>query len=101
MKTQTFLCFPSLKSKKFYWHFSGWRQAVHHLPRTKTFILGLFETSVREHGIEIEKKWNRVYGRTPTHIFSSGLYVQSEYHYSRAIQLGYNPNGKLAVGYLD
>ena len=53
---------------------------------------------VKEYGAEIEKKWNRVYGRTPTHTFKAGFYVQPEYDMNRARPLGYEL-GKIAVGY--
>ena len=88
----------ALKSKKLYWYLSGWRQSVHHLPRTTFYFWGFDRPGVMEYGAEIEKKWNRVYGRTPTHTFSSGLYVQPAYDMKRAAPLGYEP-GELAVGY--
>ena len=92
---------PSSNSNKTYWHINGWRQAVHYFPRTKFYFWGFNKPGVEEYGLEIEKKWNRVYGRTPTHTFSGGFYVQPNYDSLRAINLGYNPNGRLAVGYLD
>ena len=93
--------YPSSKSKNIYWQIDGWRQAVHYFPRTKFYFWGFKKPGVKEYGLEIEKKWNRVYGRTSTHTFSGGFYVQPEYDASRALGLGYNPNGKLAVGYMD
>ena len=96
-----FYSYPSSNSKKVYWHINGWRQAVHYFPRTKFYFWGFNKPGVEEYGLEIEKKWNRVYGRTPTHTFSGGFYVQPNYDSLRAINLGYNPNGRLAVGYLD
>ena len=74
---------------------------MHYFPRTKFYFWGFNKPGVEEYGLEIEKKWNRVYGRTPTHTFSGGFYVQPNYDSLRAINLGYNPNGRLAVGYLD
>ena len=96
-----FYSYPSSNSKKVYWHINGWRQAVHYFPRTKFYFWGFNKPGVEEYGLEIEKKWNRVYGRTSTHTFSGGFYVQPNYDSLRAISLGYNPNGRLAVGYLD
>ena len=96
-----FSLYPSAESKKVYWHINGWRKSVHHFPRTKFYFWGFLKPGVREYGSEIEKKWNRVFGRTYTHTFSVGLYVQPEYHASRANALGYNSNGKLAVGYFN
>ncbi|MEC7736175.1 MAG: hypothetical protein VX651_02430, partial [Candidatus Neomarinimicrobiota bacterium] len=55
----------------------------------------------KEYGGEIEKKWNRVYGRTPTHTFAGGFYVQPEYDASRASDLGYDTSGKMAVAYFN
>ena len=96
-----FYSYPSSNSKKVYWHINGWRQAVNYFPRTKFYFWGFNKPGVEEYGLEIEKKWNRVYGRTPTQTFSGGFYVQPNYDSLRAINLGYNPNGRLAVGYLD
>ena len=84
-----------------YWHINGWRQAVHYFPRTKFYFWGFNKPGVEEYGLEIEKKWNRVYGRTSTHTFSGGFYVQPKYDSLRAINIGYDPNGKLSVGYVD
>ena len=41
-----------------------------------------------------------MYGSTATHNFSLGFYVQPEYDSTRANVLGYNSNGKLAIGYI-
>ena len=91
----------ALESQKLFWYLSGWRQSVHFFPRSKFYFWGFDRPGVKEFGSEIEKKWNRVYGRTPTHIFSAGFYVQPEYDAKRAEPLGYDPSGKLAVGYLN
>lgn len=88
----------ALESKEIYWLINGWRQSVHHLPRTTFYFWGFNRPGVKEYGAEIEKKWNRVYGRTPTHIFKGGFYIQPEYDMNRAGPLGYE-SGKLAVGY--
>ena len=91
----------ALSSHRFYWYLSGWRQFVHYFPRTTFYFWGYDRPGVKEFGSEIETKWNRVYGATPTHTFSGGFYVQPSYDSTRAAPLGYNPNGKLAVGYLN
>ena len=91
----------ALESQKLFWYLSGWRQSVHFFPRSTFYFWGFDRPGVKEFGSEIEKKWNRVYGRTPTHIFSAGFYVQPEYDAKRAEPLGYDPSGKLAVGYLN
>ena len=57
----------------------------HYFPRTK-FYLGFNKPGVEEYGLEIEKM-NRVYGRTLTHTFSGGFYVQPNYDSLRAINL--------------
>ena len=84
-----------------YWYLGGWRQPVHFFPRTTFHYWAYNRPGVKELGGEIEKQWNRVYGRTPTHTISAGFYVQPEYDSTRAVNLGYDPNGKLGVGYLD
>ena len=91
----------ALESQKLFWYLSGWRQSVHFFPRSTFYFWGFDRPGVKEFGSEIQKKWNRVYGRTPTHIFSAGFYVQPEYDAKRAEPLGYDPSGKLAVGYLN
>ena len=48
-------------SNKIYWHINGWKQAVHYFPRTKFYFWGFNKPGVEEYGLEIEKKWNRVY----------------------------------------
>mgnify|MGYP001997330581 CR=1 FL=1 len=90
-----------IESKKIHWNFYSSLQSVHHFPRTLFKIWGFDKPGVMEYGLEIEKKWNRVYGRTPTHVFSGGLYYQPKYDSIRAKPLGYETNGELAVGYLD
>ena len=97
-ESTTFRANYALSSKQIYWYLSGWRQSVHHLPRTKFYFWAFNRPGVKEYGAEIEKKWNRVYGRTPTHTFKSGFYVQPEYDMNRARPLGYEL-GKIAVGY--
>ena len=96
----TLLANYSVKTKDLFWYLNGWRELVHILPRTKFHFWSFNKPILKEFGGKIEKKWNRVYGRTPTHYFSSGFYIQTEYDSTRAIPLGYNTNGKLAVGYL-
>ena len=94
----------ALNSKNIYWYLSGWRKAVHHFPRTKLYFWGFNKPGVMEYGLEIEKKWNRVYGRTPTHTFSGGLYTQPKYDSYVADSLGYTTNdgnGKLSIGYFN
>ena len=90
----------AFKSKDLFWYLSGKRQSVHHFPRTTFYFWGFNLPGVEEYGFELEKKWNKVYGRTPTHTLKTGLYSQPEYESSRAEPLGYDPNGELAVGYL-
>ena len=91
----------ALQSNNLYWYVSGWRQPVHFFPRTTFHYWAYNRPGVKELGGEVEKEWNRVYGRTPTHTISAGFYVQPEYDSTRAVNLGYDPNGKLGVGYLD
>ena len=88
------------RSKKLYWLLSGRRQFVHYLPRTTFSFWGFERPGVTEFGGEIEKKWNKVYGTTPTNTIAGGFYIQPSYSQERAEPLGYNPNGKLAVSYL-
>ena len=89
------------ETQDLYWYLGGWRQPVHFFPRTTFHYWAYNRPGVKELGGEVEKEWNRVYGRTPTHTISAGFYVQPEYDSTRAVNLGYNPNGKLGVGYLD
>ena len=89
------------ETQDLYWYLGGWRQPVHFLPRTTFHYWAYNRPGVKELGGEVEKEWNRVYGRTPTHTISAGFYVQPEYDSTRAVNLGYDPNGKLGVGYLD
>ena len=42
-----------------------------------------------------------MHNRRRAHAQTGGFYVQPEYLAYRATQLGYDPNGKLAVGYMD
>ena len=98
-ESTTFRANYALDSKRLYWYLGGWRQSVHSFPRTTFHFWGFDRPGVIEFGGEIERKWNRVYGRTPTHTFASGLYVQPRYDRERAEPLGYDPNGKIAVGY--
>ena len=88
-------------SKDLYWYLGGWREPVHFFPRTTFHFWAFNRPGVKEFGGEVEKDWNRVYGRSMTHNFALGFYVQPSYDASRAIVLGYNPDGNLAVGYLD
>jgi hypothetical protein len=90
----------ALASKELYWYVGGWREPVHILPRTTIHFWTFNRPGVQEFGGEIEKQWNRVYGRAPTHNFSTGFYIQPEYDSTRAVPLGYSTDGKLAVGYL-
>ena len=83
-----------------YWYFGGWREPVHFFPRVTFHFWAFNRPGVKEFGGEVEKQWNKVYGRTPTHTFSAGFYVQPEYDSTRANALGYSSDGKLAVGYL-
>ena len=89
------------ETQDLYWYLGGWRQPVHFFPRTTFHYWAYNRPGVKELGGEVEKQWNRVYGRTPTHAISAGFYVQPAYDSSRAVILGYDPNGKLGVGYLD
>ena len=100
-ESTTFRANYAMETQKLYWYLSGWRQSVHHFPRSTFYFWGFDRPGVREFGSEIEKKWNRVYGRTPTHTFAAGFYVQPQYDAKRAEPLGYDPNGELAVGYLN
>ncbi len=90
-----------LESKELFWYIGGWREPVHYFPRTTFHFWAFNRPGVKEIGGEIEKKWNRAYGRTPTHNFSLGFYVQPEYNRTYAKKLGYNSDGKLGVGYID
>ena len=89
-----------LDNKDIYWYVGGWRQPVHFFPRTTFHFWAFNRPGVKEFGGEIDKDWNRVYGSTATHNFSLGFYVQPEYDSTRANVLGYNSNGKLAIGYI-
>ena len=91
----------ALKSKEIYWYINGWRQAVHHFPRTTLHFWGFSLPGVKEYGSKLEKEWNRVYGRTPTHTIASGFYIQPSYDSLRAAPLGYSHEGGLAVAFLD
>jgi len=91
----------AFKSKNIYWHINGWRRPVHFFPRTTLYFWGFNRPGVKEYGLKLKKEWNRIYGRTPKHVFTSGFYIQPDYDLARAIDLGYNPNGKLSVGYLN
>ncbi|MBT6980923.1 MAG: M1 family metallopeptidase [Candidatus Marinimicrobia bacterium] len=91
----------ALQSNNLYWYVSGWRQPVHFFPRTTFYYWGYNRPGVKEYGGEVEKKWDRVYGRTPTHTFAGGFYVQPEYDELRASALGYDASGKVAVGYFN
>tara|TARA_S200000501_G_scaffold339840_1_gene347867 strand:+ start:66623 stop:69601 length:2979 start_codon:yes stop_codon:yes gene_type:complete len=90
----------ALGSKKYYWNFNAWRQAVHVLPRTKFYFWTFKKPGVSEFGFRITKKWNQVYGRTPLNTFTFGAYLQPEYDPTRAVPLGFDCNGKLGVGFL-
>jgi len=90
-----------LESKELFWYIGGWREPVHYFPRTTFHFWAFNRPGVKEIGGEIEKKWNRAYGRTPTHNFSLGFYVQPQYNFTYAKKLGYNSDGKLGVGYID
>ena len=90
----------ALKSQTFYWFLSGWRKSVHLFPRTKFKFSVYHLPGVKHYGGALEKKWSRVYGTTPSHIYTGGFYIQPEYDSKRAEPLGYDTNGKLAVGYL-
>mgnify|MGYP006082457203 FL=1 len=89
----------ALSSKDIYWYVSGWRQPVHLFPRTTFYFWAYDRPGVKEYGGEIEKEWNKVYGRTPTQRFSLGFYIQPQYDWERSSPLGYDPSGKLGVGY--
>ena len=84
-----------------FWYVGGWRSPVHFFPRTTFHYWAFNRPGVKEFGGEIEKEWNRVYGRTPTHTFAMGFYNQPKYDPSRAPDLGYDVSGKIGVGYLD
>ena len=99
-ESTTFRLNYALSSKSLYWYLSGWRQSVHNFPRTTFYFWGFDRPGVREFGAEVEKKWNRIYGSTPTHTFTGGFYLQPKYDPTRAQPLGYDTSGKLAVGYL-
>ena len=87
-------------SKKLYWLFSSKHEFVHYFPRTSFLFWGFDRPGVKEFGAEIEKKWDRVYGTTPTHTITGGFYIQPSYDGERSTILGFDPSGKLAVGYL-
>ncbi len=99
-ESTTFKTNYSIKTNKHYWYISGWQQPVHYFPRTTISFRGYSLPGVKHFGAELESKWNRVYGTTPTHTFAGGFYIQPEYDSKRAEPLGYDTNGKLAVGYL-
>jgi hypothetical protein len=84
-----------------YWYLGGMRSPVHYFPRTTFYYWAFNRPGVKEFGGEIEKDWNRVYGRTPTHTIYAGFYIQPKYESIRALELGYDPSGKLGVGYLN
>ena len=84
-----------------YWYLGGMRSPVHYFPRTTFHYWAFNRPGVKEFGGEVEKEWNRVYGRTPTHTIYAGFYVQPKYDSIRALDLGYDPSGKLGVGYLN
>ena len=84
-----------------FWFFGGMRSPVHYFPRTTFHYWAFNRPGVKEFGGEIEKDWNRVYGRTPTHTIYAGFYIQPKYDSIRALELGYDPSGKLGVGYLN
>ena len=86
-------------SKELFWAINGWRQSVHFFPRTKFYYWAFNKPGVKEYGLELEKKWNRIYGRSPLNIFSIGLYNQPAYELERSSHLGFE-EGKVAVGYL-
>ncbi|HIB05597.1 MAG TPA: hypothetical protein EYO18_07730, partial [Candidatus Marinimicrobia bacterium] len=88
-------------SQDLFWYLGGWRQPIHFFHRTTFHYWAYNRPGVKEFGGEIEKQWNKVYGRTPTQTFSMGFYMQPTYDSTRAVNLGYDPNGKLGVGYLD
>ncbi|SVA63473.1 uncharacterized protein METZ01_LOCUS116327, partial [marine metagenome] len=89
------------KSKDLFWYINGWREPVQIFPRTTFHYWAFRRPGVSEFGGEIEKKWNRVYGRTPTHTFALGFYVQPDYDSTRATPLGFDTDGKLGIGYLN
>ena len=91
----------AFKTQELFWYLGGWRSPVHYFPRTTFHYWAFNRPGVKEFGGEIEKEWNRVYGRTQTHTFSAGFYVQPEYDSTRANALGYSSDGKLAVGFLN
>ncbi len=84
-----------------YWYLGGMRSPVHYFPRTTFYYWAFNRPGVKEFGGEVEKEWNRFYGRTPTHTIYAGFYVQPKYDSIRALDLGYDPSGKLGVGYLN
>ena len=90
----------AIETKKLFWYVSGWREHVHIFPRTRFYYWAFDKPGVKEYGLELEKKWNKVYGRTPTHSFSLGFYAQPKYDINRSSHLGYE-EGKVAVGYLN
>ena len=90
-----------LESENIYWDFNVSKQPVHFFPRTKFNIWTFNKPGVFEYGGEIEKKWNKIYGRTPTQSYSIGFYIQPEYDEKRASPLGYESSNKLGVGYLS
>tara|TARA_B110000046_G_scaffold88895_1_gene97024 strand:- start:155 stop:3067 length:2913 start_codon:yes stop_codon:yes gene_type:complete len=93
----------SMKSKNIYWDFNSSRQLVHYFPRTKFNFWTFNKPGVLEYGGELEKKWNKVYGSTPTQTYSIGFYLQPKYDGLRSQALGYDElhSKKLGVGYLD
>ena len=53
-----------------------------------------------EYGAEINKKWNLLYGKTPTQNFFIGFYHQPKYEPSRKTYINIDTSEKLGVGYL-
>jgi hypothetical protein len=92
----------SMKSKNIYWDFNSSRQLVHYFPRTKFNFWTFNKPGVLEYGGELEKKWNKVYGSTPTQTYSIGFYLQPKYDGLRSQALGYDElhSKRLGVGYL-
>ena len=92
----------SMKSKNIYWDFNSSRQLVHYFPRTKFNFWTFNKPGVLEYGGELEKKWNKVYGSTPTQTYSIGFYLQPKYDGLRSQALGYDElhSKRLGIGYL-
>lgn len=90
-----------LESNELLWSYYGWCSPVHFFPRTSFSYWAYDRPGVQEYGGQVSKDWNKVYGRTPTHTFTGGFYIQPNYDSTRAQSLGYSTDGDIAVGYVS